>query len=307
MIKILSGDPYRVREACRYFKEAFLKDHDALNFERIDVQEGKIACSEVIGRLHSTSLFATKQLVILENLNHNQEFLDNVETLCGELAPGVSLVMTVDIDKKTRWGKFLSEQPDYRDYPPYQASELRNKLLQRAGELETFLTPKTADYLIVRLGSDLFILDNELQKLSVYPKITTELIDQLTVANYNSQIFELLDNLFRGHPARSLQLYDEQRQQKQEPLAILGTLTWQLQIFVIAKLGAAVKSDRQIAQDFKLHVFPVQKALSAVSNMDWNYLHTFIDLCRQIDRDIRLHFVSADDALKYLILKGSHL
>ena len=306
MVKVVSGDPYRIQQAQKDLIADFLKNNDPLNLEIIDLKRSEIKPSDLISRLNSVSIFAPRRLIILENVSANADFTKYMEEICQATIEGVTLLIILSKSEKTsEWARSLRKLKGYQDYKPYQGAELIRWLCLKADSLGTFLKSTTAEYLVNRVGSELFILDSELRKLSVYPEVTPTLIDELTAASPNSQIFELLQNILQGNLERSLVLYEEQRQQKNEPLAMLGALIWQLQLLVIVKLSP--DPAEKTAKYFELHVFPVKKARASVSKMSLHYLNTLLELCRQTDRNIKVSFMNPDEAMKYLILRCASL
>ena len=276
MIRILSGDHYKIQQVKKRLVEAFLRENEALSIELINLAESDIQPSELVARLSSISLFNPRRLIILENLPYKASFTDNIEEICQAPIEGVTLVIVVpDLGKVDSWSKFLRSQKGHRECRALQGSELIKWLSERAQELGTNLSPMAARHLIDRMGQNPLALDNEIQKLRVYPQIDIAIINKLTVASHNSQIFDLLNNIFQGNLKKSLALYDDQRQQKNEPLAILGTFIWQLQIFIIAKISD--KSADEISKSFGIHKFPIQKATVAVKKMSWFYLNTLLE------------------------------
>ena len=301
-IKILSGDIYQIRGQKKALSDDFLADNSHLAFEYIDLEDQAIELGDLLNRL-SVSMLSPNKMVILENLSRS-DLKDKIELIFQRNQIDL-VIVEPQLDKKTSFGKFLSQQPGFLEYKPRKGPALQSWLCQRAGEMQTSLSPGLAGYLIERVGEDQVALENEIQKLRVYPSISRDLIDQLVVANQSSQIFDLLNELIGGRLNRALDLYEEQRQQKNQPISILGSIVWQLEILLIAKNSR--DSADKISRDFAIHVFPVRKAQTAVKTMSGQYLHKLIDLCLQTDRRIRHDFADPDEALLFLITKGCSL
>lgn len=280
----------------------FLSDNSHLAFEYINLGEQIIELGDLLNRL-SVSMLSPNKLVILENLSQS-EFKDKVELIFQRNQIDL-IVIEPQLDKKTNFSKFLSQHPGYLEYKPRKGSALQDWICQRAETLQTSLSPGLAGYLIERVGEDQIALESELQKLRAHPVISRDLIDQLVVANQSSQIFDLLNGLIEGNLNEALDLYEDQRRQKNQPLNILGSIVWQLEILLIAKNSR--DSADKIGRDFAIHSFPVRKAQTAVRTMSGQYLHKLVDLCRQTDRRIRHDFIDPDEALLFLITKGCSL
>lgn len=307
MIKILSGDNYQIKVFKQALMADFLTDNDPLSLEDIDIETNNhLEMGDLLNLLTTTSLFNPRKLVILKNLSSKADFQSQIELLFDKVTQDVSLVIIEPkLDKKTNFAKFLQAQAGYREYKPYKGVELENWLIAHAEHCQTQLSRQLALYLIERAGTDALILENEIEKLRVYPVITKELIDNLVLPTHNSQAFDLLDALMNRNLNRALNLYRDQRQQQNESLSILGLFVWQLRILLIAKKSP--DSPSKTALDFGVNQFALKKAQSLVSNMHLGYLSNLIELCYKTDRRIREEFINPDEALLFFIFKGCQL
>ncbi|MYB40257.1 DNA polymerase III subunit delta [Candidatus Saccharibacteria bacterium] len=304
MIKILSGDVQRVRGRRRLLVNDFLTDNDPLCLEDIDLEDSPLEIAEILSSLATTSLFNPRKMVVLRNLSRRADLRERVADILAGVADGVSLVIVEGkLDKKTSFGKFLSGHPAHQEYRAYQGAELESWLVEVAAARQSRLSRSAAAYLIQQVGSDSLALGNEIRKLSVYPEITRELIDRLVLPVPSSQIFDLLDALMRGDLTAAVRLYDDQRQQKNEPLSILGIFVWQLRILLVAKKAGG----SNIVAEFGINQFALRKAQALAANMSMAQLGRLIDLCRRTDERIRREFINPDEALRYLIFRGCYL
>ena len=184
---------------------------------------------------------------------------ERIESICPRVGEDVFLVVVEPkLDGKTRFGQFLKKQPGHEECVPYRGRALEDWLITQAKDAGCLLSQSLAIYLIERSGSELLTLENEIAKLRVHPVVSKELIDDLVTANPHSQTFDFLDALMRGQLSKSLTFYREQRQQKADPLAMMGLLIWQLRILVIVSRGNF--SDSELMSEFGLKPFVLQKA-----------------------------------------------
>ena len=306
MIKILSGDNYRVRIRKKSLIDDFLSKNDILALEDIDVGTNTLEIGDLLDLLNTTSLFNPRKLVVLNNLSSVNDLQNKIELILTKVAEDISLIIVeTKLDKKTNFGKYLKNHPDYEEHQPYKGVELENWLVQRADECQSKLSRQLAVYLIQRASAEALSLDSEIQKLCVYPVITKELIDNLVAPTYSSQIFDLLDALMKGKLDQAVSLYEDQRQQKNEPLNILGIFVWQLRILLIAKKSNV--SFSEALSEFGLNQFAFKKARALVQNRSLRHIDEMIQLCYQADRRIRLEFINPDEALLFFIFKSCQL
>ena len=306
MIKILSGDYQRVKIRKQALIADFLADNDLLALEDIDIENNPLELSDLLGLLAMASLFNPRKLVILRNLDSKSDLSSQIDLILSKVVEGTSLVLVEHkLDKKTKYGKFLRNHPGFEEYQPYKGLELENWLIRQAEECQSQLSRQTASYLVQRTGPENLILASEIQKLRVHPVITKELIDDLVVPSHSSQVFDLLDALMRGQIGGALRLYNDQRQQKNEPLSILGLFVWQLRILLIVKKNE--KNTAGAISEFNISEFVLRKAQSLVKGMNLARLGALIGLCYETDRRIRYEFINPDEAMLFFIFKGCRL
>ena len=307
MIKILSGDRYRMQIRLQALKNDFLTDNDPLSLEELDLEaRPELYLGDLLGILASVSLFNPRKMVVLKNLSRRKDLQEQIESICSKVTEDIVLVIVESkLDSKTHFGKFLKKHPGHKEYTPYRGRELEEWLIAQAQEENCHLSRQLAAYLIERAGSGLLLLEKEIAKLRVHPSISKKLIDDLVVANPHSQTFDFLDALMRGQLARALAFYQEQRQQKTDPLVMMGLLVWQLRILVLVSEGKF--SDAELRTEFGLKPFVLQKAKALTRNISSRQLFSLIRLACRTDRRIRLEFVKPDEALLFLVFKACRL
>ena len=307
MIKILSGDRYRVRLRLQALKNDFLADNDPLSLEEIDIEaRPELSLGDLLGILTGVSLFNPRKMVILKNLSTRSDLQEQIEVICSKITEDVTLVIVeLKLDNKTHLGKFLKKQPGCEVYMPYRGGELEEWLIAQAQEGDCHLSRQSAAHLIERAGTELLLLEKEIAKLRVHPSINRELIDDLVAANPHSQTFDFLDALMRGQLVRALAFYQEQRQQKTDPLVMIGLLVWQLRVLVLVSEGRF--SDSELQSEFGLKPFVLQKARALTRNIGSRQLFALIRLACRTDRRIRSEFVKPDEALLFLVFKACRL
>jgi DNA polymerase-3 subunit delta len=110
------------------------------------------------------------------------------------------------------------------------------------------LAPDAAGLLVERVGPHMGLLDQELQKLAVAvgtkPEIAPEDVENLVGRSRAANVFRILDAVGDGKPAEALAVLGELLEEGEDPLAILGPLTYGLR--QLAAVG------RQIAQGHTL-------------------------------------------------------
>ena len=94
------------------------------------------------------------------------------------------------------------------------------------------LTADAAGLLVERVGASLGLLDQELAKLAAAvggkPKIEPADVDRLVGRSRAANVFRILDHIGAGRPAEALTVLAELFEEGEDPLAILGPMTYTL-------------------------------------------------------------------------------
>ena len=123
-----------------------------------------------------------------------------------------------------------------------------NRWVKRAAERKgANITPPAIQAITEMVGSDLWTLDRELEKLSLYAagrEITEPDIRALVPYAQEANIFAAVDAIMDGQPGAALRLLAQLMQDGREPLYIIAMIERQLRLLALAR----DLSDRGIAQ-----------------------------------------------------------
>jgi DNA polymerase-3 subunit delta len=157
--------------------------------------------------------------------------------------------------------------------------------------------------MVDRVGLDQQLLANELEKLLLYSQqINKDSINLLTDQNVQSTIFQLLDAAFAGNKKRAIQLYEEQRSQKVDPLAIIAMLTWQLHILALL-VHARNRSADEIAREAKVSPYTVKKSQNVARKLSRDDIKRYVTDLLDIDKRARREAIDLDEALQLYLLE----
>jgi DNA polymerase-3 subunit delta len=302
MITTLAGsNTFVINSTAVKWAEGFKKTYGNLALERLDGEEAEF--NKIQESLQSPPFLSPKKLVVLKQPGLNKEFVEKAEALIKNLPETTDLIVSEPkIDKRTSYYKFLKSKTDFKEFNELNEPKLLEWVMQYTKEMGGTINQNTAHYLIDRLGTDQYLLSNELNKLVTYqPNVSEEAIDYLTSKTAKSTVFELLDAAFRGDKQVALSIYEEQRQLKVEPQQIIAMLVWQLNILAIMA-AAGSKSDSTIASEAKINPFVVQKSRRLISKLSLEQIKDFISRLTTLDRESKTLSIDTDNALKTYLL-----
>lgn len=301
IITLTGSNEFALRQRLNSLIKAFVSEYGELALERIDAEEAD--AQVIIDTLQSLPFLSVKKMVVVRGTGANKAAAEKIEQIIAAAGDDVELIFhEPKIDRRTAFFKVLKTKTKLENFSELDGRALAKWLIEEAENQGGHLSHSDANYLIERLGSDQFLLFNELTKLVIYdPKITRKNIELLTEPTYQSKIFDLLDAAFSGDKEKALKLYEDQRAQKVEPPAIAAMLAWQLQLLTIVKYGDG-RTAEQIAKDLNMSSYPISKASRLAAKLNQAKLKELINEAFDIDLKSKTGSIDLDEALKTYIV-----
>ncbi len=173
-------------------------------------------------------------------------------------------------DSRKKFFKTLSKHSQVREFPQFKTyqKELNTQISQMAKEKELSINSDTANLLIEQLGSNLTLIDSELEKLkiAIFPNktINSEIIHKYCTSI--EDVFVLADLIIKGNKNEILKQYNLLTD-KRHPLEIFSVLQSNFQRFIFIKNYEKKMSDKDISLKLKLHEFIVMKTREKLKNI----------------------------------------
>ena len=303
MVITLNGEnTFGLQDELHKLVAAFEQEHGDLALERIDCEESEF--DQIQAALTSLPFLASKKMVVLRSPSTNKQFVEQAEQLLNDVPETTDVILIESkLDKRQAYYKFLKKETDFREFPELDLNGLANWLVGEAKRQKGELSQADARYLAERVGLNQQLLGNELEKLLLYDaKITRKTIDLLTDATPQSTIFQLLDAAFAGNSKRALNLYQEQRAMKVEPIQIIAMISWQLNVLAIVKT-AGDRSSQAIAKEAKINPYVVTKSQGIARKLSLAQLKTLVKDLLDIDAKSKSTNLDTDEALQHYIVK----
>lgn len=303
MVITLNGEnTFGLQDELHKLVAAFEQEHGDLALERIDCEETEF--DQIQAALTSLPFLASKKMVVLRSPSTNKQFVEQAEQLLHDVPETTDVILVESkLDKRQAYYKFLKKETDFREFPELDLNGLANWLAAEAKRQKGELSQADARYLAERVGLNQQLLGNELEKLLLYDaKITRKTINLLTDATPQSTIFQLLDAAFAGNSKRALNLYQEQRAMKVEPIQIIAMISWQLNVLAIVKT-AGDRSSQAIAKEAKINPYVVTKSQGIARKLSLAQLKTLVKDLLDIDAKSKSTNLDTDEALQHYIVK----
>ncbi len=271
--------------------------------ERFDASDTLLEPQTVASAISSVPFLSPHRLVIIEDLVANKSLAETVISSL-EQVPKDNVVVFYEStpDERTKVFKELKRLAKTHKFEELNAPALLSWLKQLVKDQGGQIDNATASFLTERVGSSQWRLFHEVHKLINFdPQISKDSILELVEPQFEQTIFDLIDNLNRGAAGKALEFYRRLRASRAQPLYVLSMLGWGVRNLIIAKAGED-KTPAEIARDFSLNPFVVNKARTAVKELDLEALGQAHRLIIDADYRIKTTSLDPDVALEQLLL-----
>lgn len=261
--------------------DAFV-DASGDSIERFDVSEMS-SIDDIIDSVRSISFLEPRKLVIVRNFGQSKDLMEKIDQLIDTTADTTELLLVDQkLDKRTSSFKVLKKISDVKEFKQLESYDLEKWLVNEAGEAGGTLSQTDSRYMVERVGQDQQLLKSELDKLLTNStEITRDSITKLVDATPQSQVFSLLDALFKGKADTAWELFLDQRAQGEEPHKILAMITWQLQQLTMAVYVPGGSKSRLV--EAGVSSYSAQKSLDMAKYIDKATIKSMIKELADID------------------------
>ncbi|MDZ7744398.1 MAG: DNA polymerase III subunit delta [Candidatus Saccharibacteria bacterium] len=305
MITTLTGsNTFLLQQELSRQTDAFLAKYGDIALERVDGEEASY--QRIVEAVQALPFLADKRLIVLHKPSAQKEFTEKLEQLL-DIIPDSNDVLIIEpkLDKRSSYFKNLKKLTSYQEYNELDTYQLADWLVKTAKERKATLKSSDARYLIDRVGANQQLLDAELRKLITYDtNVTRQSIELLCERMPQSTIFQLLDAAFSGDKKRVQQLYEDQRSQGVDPMAIVPMIAWQLHVLSVIK-AAGQKSQSEIVKEAKISPFVLQKTTTIAKKIPFSRIKQLVHELHILDIRLKSTSIDADEAIQYYLLQVS--
>lgn len=300
MVRCFTGpNAYDLQQALRTIKRDFIAQYGDFATETIDASNVEVG--SLLDTVSALPFLSPKRLVIIENIASNKPAAEKIHDILAAASEQTDIyIVEPKLDKRSLLYKTLKKETDFNEFSQIDIQNAPTWLAKQATERGGMLSAHDARYMVQRMGVDQMALSNQLDVLILYnPTITREAIDLLTDKTPQSSIFDVIEATFSGNTKRALDLYDDQRAQNVEPLAIEALFVWQLHILLLVK--AAQQAKKPLSQ-LGISPYVAQKSAVLVQHRTMQQLKSYVAHLTNAELALKTTAVVADDVIKNFIV-----
>lgn len=334
MIYYLYGaDSYRLQQKIKEIVARFLEINPGGAWERLDSQQ--IEWPGFWDLLNQQSLFVKKKLLVMDNLFLNSQLSQVFLTKIKEIAASCHIVIITNYLEKVKKGSKDNQgkRPAGQDLANKAQAKKLEIALKKYGQGQEFellngpalkqwvqqefkkygVTTETIALtkLLVGVGSDMWRLAQEINKLANYKKlgsVTAGDIDKLVALGQSAQIFAPLDALASRNKKQALGLLLNHLQKGESIFYLLSMLAFQFRNLLMLKAaqGQAKESNnhltvQQLAKVLELNPFVVKKTSVLANYFSLAELKHIYQKIFNLDLALKTSSLAAQDALRLLV------
>jgi len=288
-------DSYSSNLKLRTWKDAFAQKHGGdMNIELL---EGKTLNKiDFESAVNSTPFLADKRLVIINNFldKGDKEEQKKIADFLEEELPDFTVIVFIEAempDKRSSLFKKINKIGNLEEFELLIGPNLTRWIITKANEKDLLISPNIADYIGRIAGSDLWNLNNELDKLKSYSrtsKITQEAVDDLVHPNLTASIFKFTDYLAQKNRKGSLSTMNVLIESGEDIVKIIFMIVRHFRILLQVKdLKDRGISKSEIMDKLKLHPFVISTMIEQCPNFTREKLKAVYNALLKIDTGIK--------------------
>ena len=297
LIFVYGEDTFRVQEKVQVMKEKYQEKFDSSGMNLAEFS-GKLELGSVMQAVQSPPFLGEKRMVVVYGLcgslkkDQVQAWQDGLSNI-----PETTIVVLWEdtnpakLEKHALY-KALKDQAEVHLYPfpLLQGAALSQWVVTRVDQMGSQINQDALVALVERVGSDLWQMQNEIEKLIAYSGgevITSEMIEKLVRASFDDQIFQLVDAISQRNAGQAIKLLEEERWSGATDQYVFGMLARQVRILLgtrsVLDINDRATKDT-IASELSLHPFVAQKALGQARSFETIDLRQAHSLLFELDQ-----------------------
>jgi DNA polymerase-3 subunit delta len=170
------------------------------------------------------------------------------------------------------------------------------------------ISTSTINLLIDRVGNDIGILAQEVEKLKLYKidtkEITRDDIIACSTLNIDTDIFRFIDNIINKNKKDALNTYYEMLKNNEEPIKIIALLASKFRLMYQAvHLSRKGFNNNEISKILGVHAYPVKLAIEAGIRYPEELSLSYLNSLATLDIEIKTGLVDSKLGLELFIMK----
>jgi DNA polymerase-3 subunit delta len=319
MILFLYGeDTYRIKQKLDAIKSKYIDTNlGDTNLSILDFSDKKYDYTDVTRSILAFPFLSNKRLVVIKNLlkSKNKVLEEQISGFLGKIPESTNLIFVEDKipDKRNSLYKKLAKIKMAQEFEPLDNFKLKQWIENEFGSLGGSIEKTAIDKLIEYVGSDLWRMSNEIQKLSTFNlQLSTQDVERLVKPKIESNVFGLIDAISQKNDKLAVKSFSDLIENGENELYVLTMIIYQFRNLLIAKdivdrNQSKHVSKFEMAKLSGLNPYVAEKSMNQIKNFSFNDLKNIYEKLFQYDYRIKIGKIEPKIALDVMIMEFCNL
>jgi DNA polymerase III subunit delta len=301
MIIFLYGkDTYRMKEKLKEIVEKYKKVHKSgLSLKYFDAEKDNI--KSLKDDLDQISIFKEKKLIVIYSPFSNENLKNFVDS------ENIAIFYQGGEVKKTEpLFKFLEKNAKCQKFDPLTGQKLKSWIQKEVSGRGSKIDIDAQDLLVKYIGSDLWRMHNEINKLANYKggqTIEVKDVELLVKTNIETDIFKTVDAIAQRNKKQALSLIQKHIEKGDSPVYLLYMISYQFRNLLIVKdFYEKQVPFNIIAKKSGLHPFVAQKTYFQSLQFSFSAIRKIYKKIFETDFKIKTGQMEPETGLELLII-----
>lgn len=285
-------DTFSISQRMRLWQQEFIKKYNSdLNISIID---GLTEASEdIISTAETIPFLNPKRLIFIKNLGQEKKTAEKVSEQLKKI-PESTIIVCIEeeeLGEKSALYKALKEEGKIEYFALPTGKNLIQWIIRECSARNKVIQAKTAEELAAMVGNDLWLLTQELDKLTAYeegPEITPKAMQKLITPNLTISIFQLTDAIGQKKLQNSMKILQRLTTQNEDLFMVFHMIVRQFRLLLhISELLKNGEKAQNIANTLKEKPFTVMNTMKQCKAFTIEELQAIITVLLEIDVRIK--------------------
>lgn len=297
-IFLYGEDRFRLLEKLKNIKEEFFYKNTANALLGVFDFGEKEDLVEFKKSFRSEGLFTQKKLIIIKNFSligdkkMKEDFYDFLENSFEKITDENTDLVFYEENlpaKNEKIFKWLLKNIKTEEFKKLNENQIKEWINKKFLSFDIKVDDEIINKLLEYCGNDLFLINNEISKISNYLSDSTAInlleIDNLLSSKIEADIFKTIEFLSSGNKKKALEMLHKQLDKGDDSFYILSMYVYQFRnLLKIADFHfKGVDNNFEIAKLAKLHPFVVQKGIQQLRGLNLSRLKNIYKSLEKID------------------------
>lgn len=297
----------------RYYFNSLIKaiaGDDTMNTSHY---EGKnVSVAEVIDMAETMPFLAEYRLIVLEDTGLSKCTDEQFIKYMAEIPEStIFIFVESSVDARTKMFKAIKANGYACEFKRQTEESLIKWAAGKLGRAGKRITAQNAEYLVAKIGVDMELLSNELDKLIAYlgdaDVVDKKDIDSICTTQLSVKIFDMIDAISEKNQKKTLDSYYDLLATKEPPARILYMITRQFNLMLQAKdLSSRGMARQQLAEAMGVQTFIATKSVNQSRNFSLADLRNGLAESVEIERMIKNGQIDEKIGVETLLIKYSN-